>query len=174
MRKLILLLVAILGFTALSAQTKKTSVEIDYMEASARYLDPTQAFLTVPVIADLQVSQNKIQYTEKDAFKDFKVTEELIEMIPNLKQIALCRAARAHNADVILGATIDVITNSQGNLEITISGYPAVYTNFRNAKTSDMEVIREGAILSTSNGASLFAAPKSNIEVEEIDVKRAQ
>ena len=173
MKKLILALLAILSFTALQAQNKKTSVEVDYMEASSRYLEPTQAFMTIPVVADLQVSKDRITYTEKDAFVDYPVTEDMISLVPNFKQIALCRAARAYKADVILGATVDVITNSKGRFEITITGYPASYVNFRSAKTTDFDVIRQGNAL-YSEKTVILDTPQSSAEISEVEVKKTK
>lgn len=164
---------AILSFTAVQAQSKKTSVEVEYMEASSRYLEPTQAFMTIPVVADLQVSKDRITYTEKEAFKDYAVTEDMIDLVPNFKQIALCRAARAYKADVILGATIDVITNAQGRFEITITGYPASYVNFRSAKVADFEVIREGNALYTERTV-ILDTPQSKAEISEVEVKKTK
>lgn len=175
MKKLFLIIACALSLTAVHAQTtKKTSVEVDYMEASSRYLEPTQAFLTIPVIADLQVSQTRISYTEKEAFRGYTVTDDLIKLVPNFKQIALCRAAKAHNADVVLGATIDVITNAEGFLEITITGYPASYSNFRNAKDTDIEIIRKGAALFSDKGSVIMGSPQSNVEIEEVNVKHSK
>lgn len=42
----------------------------------------------------------------------------------------------------MVGAIIDIITNERGLLEITVTGYPASYTGFRNATQNDIDLIR--------------------------------
>lgn len=66
----------------------------------------------------------------------------MIDAIPNFKRIVLCKAARQYNADLIIGATIDVVTNKGGCLEITVVGYPAKYTKFRNATKENVELVK--------------------------------
>lgn len=171
MKRIILVFLAVISICQLSAQTKRTSVEVDYMEASSRYLEPSQAFMTIPVVADIQVSGKQIIYTERDAFKDYVVTDDLIKLVPNFKQIALCRAARAYKADIILGAMVDVITNADGRFEITITGYPASYVNFRNAQKSDFELIREGKALVMDTNP-FFDEARNNAEMIETEIKK--
>lgn len=122
----------------------KTSVKIYYMESSTQNLEPQNTIMASPMIADLKVIGDQIVYTEKEAFKDVEVTAKVIDAMPNFKRIALCKAARKYNADLIIGATIDVITNKDGRLEITVVGYPAKYTKFRNATKADIELVKEG------------------------------
>lgn len=129
MKRLFLFLMVLIGFSSI-ASAQKTEVKVDYMELSARYLEPTQSIMTTPLIADLSVVGGQISYTETEAFKDYEVTDALIDLVPSFKKIALCHAARAHKADMI-GAMVDVITTDKGRLEITITGYPARYVNFK-------------------------------------------
>ena len=93
-----------------SCSTVQTSVRIDYMESSTENLEPQNMIMTSPMIADLKVIGDQITYTETEAFKDIEVTRWVIDAIPNFKRIALCKAARQYNADLIIGATIDVVT----------------------------------------------------------------
>ena len=86
----------LIGFSSI-ASAQKTEVKVDYMEASSRYLEPTQSIMTSPLIADLSVVGGQISYTETEAFKDYEVTEALIDLVPSFKKIALCHAAsRCH------------------------------------------------------------------------------
>ena len=106
---------------------------------------------------------------EKEAFAAYTVTPDIVQFIPNFKKVALSCAARAYNADAIIGATVDVITNANGHLEITISGYPAKYTNFRNATSEDMNLVQEGLNLMKQNNTDILSIPtdqtRLNVEI---------
>lgn len=132
----------------------------DYTESSARVLEPEQSMLLTPVIADLQVSDTKVYYTETEAFANMEVTPTLIQNIAELKKIALSRAARAHKADVLVGSAIDVITKNK-RLEITISGYPAYYVKFRNVTEKDIDLLKKAGALHYKDGADVVNAPQS-------------
>ncbi len=126
-----------------SASAQSRTERVDYQESSARNLEPQQSVMISPMIADMEVVADKIYYTETEAFRNYPLTEALIPFVPEFKKVALSRAARAYKADVIVGATVDVITNGQGYLEITISGYPARYTRFRNATSEDIDLVAQ-------------------------------
>ena len=136
----------------------------DYMESSARVLEPEQSMLLTPMIADLKVSDSKVYYVETEAFANLEVTPALLQNISELKKIALSRAARAHKADVLVGSTIDVITRNQ-RLEITVAGYPAYYVKFRNATDKDIEMQKSVRTLNTKDGADIVNAPSSKLNI---------
>ena len=174
LKKLLLVIASAIASVTIASAQKIDRIEtsVDYMESSARYLEPSQNIMTTPMIADLQVIGASISYTETEAFKNYEVTEELIKLIPGFKSIALSRAARAHKADVIIGAMVDVITNEQGRLEITITGYPARYTNFRNATNDDIELVKFGQTVIVSGESSVLETPDQQIRVEEQTQKK--
>lgn len=166
MKKLLFVIALSIGFvTAASAQ--KTEVLIDYMESTARYLEPTQSIMTTPLIADLSVVGGQISYTESEAFKNYEVTEALIDLIPGFKAIALCHAAWEHKADMIIGAMVDVVTNDKGRIEITVTGYPARYVNFRNATEDDMDLVKKGMTVIFETDGGVLSAPEEQIKIEE-------
>lgn len=140
MKRFILPLLAAM-FIATTATAQQRSDQIDYQESSARNLEPEHLMLLTPLVADLEVSAIKVQHTEVKAFENIVITQDIIKMMPELKKVALSKAARASNADVLVGTTIDVVTNSNGRLEITVIGYPAFYRNFRKAESSDIEIV---------------------------------
>lgn len=122
---------------------QNSRISVDYKESSARNLEPKHSVMISPLLADLQVSAERISYTESEMFKDYLVTPDVVKYIADFKKVALSRAAAYYRSDVIIGAIIDVITNAQGRLEITVSGYPAKYVNFRNATAEDLKLVRE-------------------------------
>ena len=136
MKKILLLLLAVLATTNIFAQKDRLS----YQESSARSLEPSHAVMITPLVADMQLLGDRISYTEKEAFAGYVITPNIVSDISTLKNIALSRAARFHNADAIVAATVDVVTSVEGKIEITISGYPVKYVNFRNATAVDVEL----------------------------------
>lgn len=138
-------------------------VIVDYKESSARNLEPVHSVMVMPVIADMQVSGERIVYTETEMFKDYLVSTDVVNYITEFKKVALSRAAAAHKADAIIGATVDVVTNASGRLEITISGYPAKYTNFRNATNEDIDLVRQAESIDSANGNVLVAPNKEDV-----------
>lgn len=126
----------------------------EYSESTARNLEPEHTTLLTPLIADLEVSSKKIYHTERDAFRDVIIDENVIRSIDEYKKIALCSAAQQHKADVLVGAMIKVETINE-RLVITISGYPAYYKNFRNATQKDAELVRSSQIFQNNLGVAV-------------------
>lgn len=146
MKKLLLLLLAVnLAFVGIAQKEQK----VIYQESSTRNLEPDHNMVTTPIVADLKVSPSRITYTETEAYKLFPLTAEnakiMENLMPDFKRIALSRAARANDADILVGTVVDIITNNNGFLEITVSGYPAKYVNFRNATKEDLDLARDAA-----------------------------
>lgn len=144
-----------------------SNVEREYYESSVRILEPEQSMLLSPVMADLEVSDQKVTHTEKDAFAAIKITETVINNMAEFKKIALSRAAKAHNADVLIGTIVEVSTNNK-RLVITVSGYPAFYRNFRSATINDTELVK--AALSVKNRnleADVIASPTKYLDHKE-------
>ena len=147
------------------APTVEVVKTTDYMESTARVLEPSHKMLLTTIIADLKVSDTKVYYTETEAFAKFKVTPQLVKNISELKKIAVSRAAKAHKADVLVGTSIDVETKD-GRLQITVSGYPAYYIKFRNATEKDIDLLKSVQPLHSKDGADIVNAPASQFNVE--------
>lgn len=130
----------------------------EYQESSARNLEPEQTMLVSPLIADLKVSETKIYHVEREAFADVVIDASVINDISEYKKIALSRAARANNADVMVGTIMDIVTEN-GKLVITVSGYPARYTNFRVATTDDTELVREAQMFKNNLNEVVVSTP---------------
>lgn len=163
--KRFLIILAMAAISASAFAQSKTS--IDYKESSARNLEPMHSVMVAPLIADLNVVGDQVTYTEKDAFANYTVDANVVKYIPDFKKVALSRAARAHKADAIIGATVDVVTNASGHLEITITGYPARYTNFRNATSEDIILVQKGLeTMAKGAQANMLALPESIIKRE--------
>ena len=165
MRKLLLFCVTIAIVTSCSTtEYVTTSTTYDYRESSARLLEGNSNFIVTPTIADLEVSDTKITHKEKEAFAHFVVTRSVINNIAAYKRIALGKASKAYNADILLGAEIDVET-IDNHLVITVTGYPAVYKKFRNATEKDVELVR-GVQEIRNSGSVIVDAPQQIMDVK--------
>lgn len=150
------------------APMESVTTTLEYMESSARVLEADHNMLLTPIIADLEVSQNKITYTEKEMFANLDVTRSLLNNIVELKKIAISRAARANNADVLVGSTIDIVTKND-RIEITVSGYPAHYVKFRKAVEDDVKLLKSVYNVKTVDGTNILASPSSTLNVERVE-----
>ena len=93
--------------------------------------------------------------------------------MPELKKIALSRAAQAHNADILVGTTIDVVTKDD-RLEITVTGYPARYVKFRNVSEQDIKVMEKLNLVRAGKGNAvdeIIASPEKKLNVTTTKVE---
>lgn len=165
MKKILLFAVAVAFITSCSStEYITTSTTYDYRESSARLLEGSSNFIVTPTIADLEVSSKKVTHIEKDAFAHFVVSRSVINNIAAYKRIALGKASKAYDADILLGAEIDVETIDQ-HLVITVTGYPAVYKKFRNATEKDLELVRDVQEIRNS-GSVIVDAPQQIMDVK--------
>lgn len=99
--------------------------------------------VTPPLIADLKVSSKKISYTLMPSKALLKTD------VDNIIKSAVKEAlSNNENADVLIGMEYQLKYNDLGTLEsVTVTGYPAKYTNFRHPSESiwlnDNTFIRE-------------------------------
>lgn len=121
MRKLLLLIcVALLA----SCSTTKTG--------TSKTLDIVgPGVIHKPIIADLDVQQQKISYTANFS---------RIESMQNARNEAVREALEQYNADVLIEPSYQSIT-SKGNTELTVSGWPATYKNFRQIVEEDIPLL---------------------------------
>ena len=92
------------------------------------------------------------------------VTSDVVKNIMVYKSIALSKAAKAAGADIIVAAEITVETVNQ-HLVITVTGYPAKYTNFRNATEQDIRLVKEAMSINRDE-AIIITAPQEEV-IEE-------
>lgn len=116
MKKVILSLAVIAAMCATSCTTvKKTATTLD-----------VETELVSLNTADLDVAPNKITFVYKTPKKEKRLGEK------NCIRAAVAEALKLNgNADVLVAPQY-VIKN--GGKEVTVSGYPAYYKNFRTVK----------------------------------------
>lgn len=145
MRKIFLLLTAVLAFGALSVSAqKKGNVEV-FEEASARAATPNVAVFVFPQICDLNmISTTRIEYGPYDFALAKDMDTMTNEELENVKTRALQKACKLSGADIIIEPlyTSTIYDKDTKTIWVNISGYPASYVNFRSLKPSDIEMIR--------------------------------
>lgn len=129
--------------TTQTVETKQLEAppqKVDYSEYMVRMMEPRNVFVTTPLAADIKVlSTTRIKYTETAAFAEVDLKEDITKNIPSYKNIAYAKAAALYNADILISPSF-VIETVDDHLQITVFGYPAVYSNFRKATKEDMEI----------------------------------
>ncbi len=116
-----------------SSCSKKT-----YSYAETRTVEPTQSVNVVLVVAELEVSQERITYAERLSVKANSLSNsEFNALVEQEKVQVINNATTAHEADLIVAPVVSVQTDVKNNLIISVSGYPAKYKNYRNATQED-------------------------------------
>ena len=112
-----------------------TVQHVSYLES--RTVEPTQSMHAVPLVADLQVSDARITYSEKVTLDQSVSASEVKNYIEELKSSVLFHAIKHHKAEVMVAPIIDVQQEGTHALLITIEGHPATYKNIRSATVDD-------------------------------------
>lgn len=127
--------IAILGLTACSTQNVAT-----YSYEEVRTLEPKSSVVTLPLIANIEVRPERINYAEQVIVqtKNKKIsTEELLTIKEKQKDLVLHNAIQAYKADLLVAPNISIKMHDN-ILDISVSGYPANYTTFRQATHEDL------------------------------------
>jgi hypothetical protein len=131
--KKIIIFSCLLAAVVLSSCSKKT-----YSYAEARTVEPTQSVTVVPVVAELEVSAERITYAERLSVKVKSLSKlELQALVEKEKVQIISNAASAHDADLLVAPVVSVQTDVKSNLIISVTGYPAKYKNYRSATKED-------------------------------------
>lgn len=146
MRKILYLFLCVSAVSFVSC----SSVNRYYRTTTSTTLEPNYHNLMVmPSVADLDISETRISYTESEAYRNMpelaNSAASFFSFGRDVKlrcyNIALYNAAIANNADVIVAPNYSIEVDVAGNLSITVTGYPANYRNFRRPTTDDVLLI---------------------------------
>ena len=123
-----------------------------YQESTARYVEPLRAGFISPVVADMIVSEQKIENTV-EVYAELKKRQISAIMAADLqgresalvlgwKKYALAETLKKYNADDIVAPTITITpSETKANvLMITVTGHTAQYKFFRRATKDDVEM----------------------------------
>lgn len=125
-----LVLFGTLAIAVASCTSKKTST----VKATDIY---GIGVIQYPVVVDLDVKQEKV--SGEIAWKGGGAT------LDNLKEMAMTDAIKKSNSDVLVDPRYDIVIKGRKK-NVSVSGYPASYTNFRNAVASDTLISKIGAV----------------------------
>lgn len=113
-----------------------------YSYSEYKTISPSPSVYTVPLMADLDVSKDRITYAERiNQDITFLTDAEVAALANREKETVMANALKAHNADVLVAPMVNITTDANRNLVIVICGYPATYKNFRNATETDKWMI---------------------------------
>lgn len=133
MKKSILFL-GIVALVCSCSAPKATS----YSYSEYKAVHPSPSVYAVPTMADLVVSGEKITYGERISKDITQLTDAEVEALASReKETVIANACRTNNADVIVAPNVSITTDASNNLVIVVTGYPAVYKNFRTATPTD-------------------------------------
>ena len=107
-----------------------------YTEARSIPVNDAEIF-SKPLVASLSVGERKtwtVQIRRKDAMA-------MGMNVNNMRAYALAIACKDGNLDAIVGATY-MIKSSGKRYELEVTGFPAVYKNFKEIEHDDLELLK--------------------------------
>lgn len=122
-------MIFVLCFTSCATKRQHTYVE---RTATTLSLDGVK-IQTRTIVADLNISDEKT--TAKEKWTWGRKSEKEIEQ---RKQILMTEMLERNGADVLVGANVTINKRWIGTTKITLTGYPAKYSNIRTANEEDL------------------------------------
>lgn len=155
MKKILLVsLVALAITTGFAQKVKKPENLSTYTESAARNIEPRSGVIVTPLIADMQILRNeRVEYSET---LPYYVTPEIVSFVPSFKKTVFFHATKEHKCDALAASLIDVTTTPEGFLQITVTGYPAKYVNFRNATANDTWMVQMHQLINNNHNNDIF------------------
>lgn len=140
---------------AIYATTSMAQKKAEFRQAQARVQEPEMAVYVKPLIVDLKViNGQKRMEAGPFIFEDKDVTTMSFDDLKDTKTLALYLASKQLEADVIVAATFDIRTREKGKgLEIMVTGYPAIYSGWRNIEEKDYQWVRDAYGMEKGNAA---------------------
>jgi len=140
---LFLAVVATTLFTSCSVSKTTTTKTMDIYGAGV---------IQNPVIVDLDVKEVKVVGVAK--------ASSPTDALEDVKQDAIIDALKKADADVLVEPSFVTISYG-GKKEVTVTGFPAKYKNFRSLKVEDLQLIQ----LSISQKANVTETPKGKTKL---------
>lgn len=92
--------------------------------------------IQMPVVAEMDVDINQIEGNANSSSG---------KSIESLKNVAIKNALNDNEADVLVDPTFEVEEDGRRK-EVTVTGYPANYTDFRSIKQEDLPLLEAGEL----------------------------
>ena len=137
---------------AIAALVLSSCATYTYQESTARYVEPSRAGFITPVVADMEVSEAKIENAVEVVIelKKREINEIMLAekqgresaTVLNLKKYALAQTLKKYKADDIVSPTFAIAPSpaKKNVLVVTVTGHTAVYKNFRTATKADVDL----------------------------------
>jgi hypothetical protein len=139
-----------LGVAALiSSCSTSIPMATSYSYSEYQTVSPSQSVYTAPVIADLNVAEERITYAERINKNITTLTDAEVEALAfREKEVVIANAAIKYQADEIVAPIFIITPNAnKTEVEVKVTGYVGKYKNFRKATEKDIN------FLNTYNGA---------------------
>ena len=135
MKKLLIVVALIFTTSMMYAQHKHTITQ-----SQARLIESQFGVVTAPIIGELgEISPNKIIDSMEFYIGGFK--DARTEIVPNLddfKRYTIANYCIKRGYDIIINPLFQITTNAAGDkLKVIVTGFPAKYKSFRQAKEED-------------------------------------
>lgn len=122
-----------------SCATLKTS----FSDTQARVQDVHTAAYAKPLTVELVVDTLRGKVSDVWTFTKKEIEVDMRGDLANIRSRAVYLSSQKHNADVIVAPMFNVETTEDGdNYNVTVTGFPACFKNWRPAQESDYEWIR--------------------------------
>lgn len=109
-----------------------------YSYSEYQTITPAPTVHAIPVMAELEVSSERITYAERINQNIKLLTNAEVEALASReRETVIANAVKANNADVLVAPVVNITTDANNNLVIVVNGYPASYKNFRTATAAD-------------------------------------
>ena len=138
-----LILFALVAMTLASCSVPRQFSDYSYSEYKTAAI-PNPVIYSVPQIAELNISETRITYTERLNIRVTDYQNSRIDVIAQgEKEVVIGNAVKQNNCDVLVQPIVDIQSDKDGFLVVTVTGYPANYKNFRNYTPDDEWILKQ-------------------------------
>lgn len=143
-----------LAFAALAALVLCSCGSYTYQESTARFVEPSRAGFITPVVADMDVKEEKVvnaveievvlKKREINAIMNAEARGVEAPMVLSWKKYALAQTLKKYKADDIISPNFEIAPapKKKDVLVVTVSGHLAFYRNYRKATKEDVELMK--------------------------------
>lgn len=141
-RQLLLTVGAFIG-VALASADDKNPTQVLFQDSEMHMSQPELRIFVTPQVCDMEMihpNEPRSEYSYSVEIRSFDSMTE--DDFTNLKNRALYNFAKDHGADIIIEPIFNsfVTTDNKNVLNITVTGFPARYVNFRPLGKSDVDL----------------------------------
>lgn len=129
---------------AMLAVSAAASAQIHIRQSQARTAESEFGLMTAPVIAELgDIASKRISFTLSFSLDGYKNHADVQRDLDSFKRDTMAEYCIENNYDIILNPLFEISTNEKGDiLSVTLVGYPARFTGFRQATEADTWMLR--------------------------------